>query len=87
MEPSNMRMLRIHEVCRVTGLGRSTVWSYVNKGLLPPQVKIGSKAVGWPSMEIDRVVQARIAGLPDNDIKNLVCRLIEGRKTYKWGFQ
>lgn len=63
-----------------TGYARSTVWHHVKNGLLPKPIKIGPRAVGWPQAEISAVMNARIQGKSDAEIKALVIDL-EQRRT------
>jgi prophage regulatory protein len=45
-------------------------------------VKIsGARAAGWPQHEISAVIDARIAGASDDEIRALVERLHEARKS------
>lgn len=55
-----MRIMRLHEVMSVTGLGRSSVYKYMAHGTFPKPVLLGEKAVGWVSTEIEDWVKARI---------------------------
>lgn len=62
-----------------TGYARSTVWHHVKNGLLPKPIKIGPRAVGWLSDEIEAVMNARIQGKGDAEIKALVIDLEQRR--------
>ena len=55
------RLLRLGEVTRLTGLGRSTLYARVAVGKFPSPVKIGPRASAWPEVEIDGWIAARIA--------------------------
>lgn len=46
-------LLRLDSVKAQTGLARSTIYKMMSEGDFPIPVKITSKAVGWPSNEID----------------------------------
>jgi prophage regulatory protein len=54
-------LLRRDAVERVTGMRRSTLYAKVATGDFPRPVKIGPRAVGWPSNEVEAWVNARIA--------------------------
>lgn len=58
-ERKSDRILRIREMCKKTGRAVSTAWGDVRKGVLPPQIQIGERAVGWMESEIDACIQAR----------------------------
>ena len=63
------------------GISRSTVYLQVSQGLLPKPIHIGLRAVGWPSNELDAILNARIAGKSQNDIKALVIDLENQRSS------
>jgi prophage regulatory protein len=54
-------ILRRHDVERVTGLTRSTIYENVAKGQFPKPIKLSSKSVGWLESEIADWQKARIA--------------------------
>lgn len=72
-------MLRIDSVRVRTGLSRSSIYAYVRCGLLPRPVKLGLRASGWPSHEIDAFNAALIAGKTHTEIRKLVKRLEAAR--------
>jgi prophage regulatory protein len=61
------------------GRKRSTLYVDIRDGLLTPQVAIGSRAVGWPDYEIDALIEARIAGATEDEIRELVKKLVADR--------
>lgn len=65
------RILRRPEVESRTGFKRAHIYSLMSRGLFPKAVPIGSRAVGWDSIEIERWVEDRLAGrsscLADSD--------------------
>ncbi len=58
------RILRRPEVEMRTGFKRAHIYSLMSRGLFPKAVPIGSRAVGWDSMEIEQWVADRLAGKP-----------------------
>ena len=72
-------ILRLPAVQARLGLGRSTIYAHIDDGLCPKPVKLGARAVGWPSSEISAITAARVAGMSDQDIRTLVERLNEAR--------
>jgi prophage regulatory protein len=52
-----LNILRLRAVCRITGLGRSSIYRMQANGQFPQRVKIGARAVGW----IEREVQEWLA--------------------------
>jgi prophage regulatory protein len=60
------RLLRLSEVKHQVGLGRSAIYAQIREGLFPPPVKLGARAVAWPSDAIEAWIDARIvAGRTD----------------------
>ena len=45
--------LRIKTVCQTTGLPPSTLYAKMAAGEFPKPVKLGKRAVGWISTDID----------------------------------
>ena len=72
---------RVPRVMARLGLSRSTTYSQIADGLLPPPVRIGPRCVAIPDDEIDSVVSARIAGQDDDQIRDLVTKLVEARRS------
>ena len=58
-----MRMLRLPDVCEVTGLSPTTVWRREKDGLFPRRRRLGTNIVAWRSDEI----LAWIEELPEAD--------------------
>jgi prophage regulatory protein len=54
------RLIRRPEVESRTGLKRSTMYVYINRGNFPRPVPLGTRAVAWLSSEIDAWIEARI---------------------------
>lgn len=75
------KMLRIPAVGGQLGRCRTALYDDVKAGFLPPPVKVGSRAVAWPENEIAVINAARVAGLPDAEIKAIAARLLTERKT------
>ena len=60
---SGGRVVRIVEVCELTGLSRTTIWRRINDGSFPPSIPLGpqgTRARGWRYSD----VQAWIDALP-----------------------
>lgn len=76
-----MPIWRIPRVMAELGTTRSPTYEQIKAQLLPATVRIGPRAVGIPSHEVEAVIKARIAGASDEDIRRLVQRLHLQRKT------
>lgn len=53
------RLLRIGDVCFLTGLGRSTVYSTVKAGDFPRPVQLYGSTVAWRETEVNAWIAAR----------------------------
>ena len=73
-------ILRLPDVKAATGLSRSTLYLRIANGVFPHPVSLGGRAVGWPAHEVAALNAARIAGKPDNEIRELVVQLEAARK-------
>lgn len=56
----SMKLIRIKEVMDRTGLGRSTVYKYMNLGLFPKSVNLTTRAVAWVESEVEAWIQKGI---------------------------
>ena len=74
-------ILRIPAVKSESGLSRSTLYNRIAQGLWTKPVKLGARASGWPSDEVEAINAARIAGKSDEEIRALVKGLEAARKT------
>lgn len=68
-------ILRLGAVLATTGQSRSPHYEAVAEGLFTRPVKVGKRAVGWPSHEVAAIVRARIRGASESDIRKLVAKL------------
>ena len=55
-----MRLIRLKDVKHVTGLGRSTIYKYIEEGTFPKSVSLGERAVAWVESEVISWVMVRI---------------------------
>jgi prophage regulatory protein len=56
-----VRILRLPEVCQVTGLKRAMIYRLQQKKSFPQSVKITDHAVGWIDVEVQAWLEQRIA--------------------------
>jgi prophage regulatory protein len=56
---SQSGVLRLKEVCKVTGLGRSFIYQLQAEDQFPHSIKIGVRAVGWLECEVRAWIQHR----------------------------
>ena len=57
---NNGRILRLPNVCSLTGFGRSMIYQMEAEHRFPRRIKIGDRAVGWIESEVQEWVQQRI---------------------------
>jgi predicted DNA-binding transcriptional regulator AlpA len=55
-----IQILRLPDVCKATGLGRSMVYQLEAERRFPARVRIGERAVGWVEEEIQGWLAERI---------------------------
>jgi prophage regulatory protein len=53
--------LKLKDVQKITGLSRSSIYAYIDKGLFPIQVKLGQRSVAWINEEVTAWVESRIS--------------------------
>ncbi len=53
------RILRSHEVQKVTGLSRTTLWRLERDGKFPPRVALCPGSVGWRLSEVEEWVKEK----------------------------
>jgi prophage regulatory protein len=77
-----MPMLRMPAVKTETGhRSHASLYNLIKEGLFTKPVLIGQRAVAWPSEEVYAINAARIAGMRDEEIRQLVTSLHEKRKS------
>jgi prophage regulatory protein len=54
-------LLRLPAVIERTGYRRSTLYQKIKRGEFPAPIALGPRAVAWPSEDIDRWINERIA--------------------------
>jgi prophage regulatory protein len=55
------RILRLPQVVEKTGFQRSHLYNLMRTGQFPRALRLGVRAVGWDSAEVDAWVAARLA--------------------------
>ncbi|MEA3277227.1 MAG: AlpA family phage regulatory protein [Pseudomonadota bacterium] len=73
-------ILRMPGVNSRTGDGRSTIYKKVSERLFTKPIRFGARSVGWPDYEVEAIIQARIAGRSDAEIRQLVVELEAKRR-------
>jgi prophage regulatory protein len=55
------RLMRMPEVCTVTGRSKPTIYRWEGEGLFPQRVRIGPNSVGWLESEVMAWLRSRAA--------------------------
>ncbi len=50
---------KLSKVKELTGLSRSSIYDYMQKGIFPKQYKIGVRSVAWKKADIQQWIDAR----------------------------
>ena len=74
-------LIRASKAQKALGLPKSSFYSQVSEGLLPPPIRLGKRSVGWLESEINAIIRARIQNRSDDEIKVLVQCLINERQS------
>lgn len=54
------RLIRLKEVQHRVGLGRSTIYRWINEGKFPKPVQLGGYAVAWAELDVDAWIEAQL---------------------------
>ncbi|QDL37225.1 helix-turn-helix transcriptional regulator [Rhodoferax sediminis] len=65
-------ILRLPATKSQSGYSRSTIYLRIVQGLWTKQISLGPRAIGWPANEVAALNAARIAGMSDEQIRELV---------------
>ena len=77
---------RLPKALAESGKTRSPWYADIARGLMTKPVKIsGARAAGWPQHDIAAVIDARIAGVTDDELRTLVDQLHDQRKSFAKG--
>jgi len=58
--PAPLSLLRLPDVLKRTGMGRTMLYNLVKRGTFPASIKLSRRCVAWPSDAVERWVRARI---------------------------
>jgi len=74
-------ILRLRAVLATNGLSTSTLYNRIEQSLWTKPVALGPRAVGWPASEVETLNAALIAGKSPDDLRALVARLQNARRS------
>lgn len=62
-----MKLIRLKDVMDLTGLGRSSIYKFMDESRFPKSVSLGDRAVAWVESEVEEWIFDKIA-LRDKEI-------------------
>jgi len=77
---AELKLIRKSQLLSILSCGKSFVQYQINKGLLPPPIRLGERNVAFLESEINKTIAAMAAGLSDKQIKTLIKKMILERK-------
>ncbi len=60
LPPNERRILRLEEVEAKSGFKRAHIYNLMKKGKFPKALRLGVRAVGWDSVEIEQWIADRL---------------------------
>ena len=75
----SIKILRLPAALERLGMGETSYRTAMADGLVPKLIPLGARSVGIPEHELNQVIRARIAGLPDEAIRKVVERIHKNR--------
>jgi len=76
----NLHIIKLPTLLKNHCISRSTAFTQIKEGLLPPSISLGERSKGFIFSELNAVLGARIAGQSNEQIKVLVKSLVAQRK-------
>ncbi len=52
MTGASVKLLKLDDVCRMTGLKKSSIYSFQNNGTFPHGIKLSGRAVAWKESDV-----------------------------------
>lgn len=74
------RIIRLQELLDMIAMSKSSAYTKIKEGSLPPSVSLGERAIGFIYSEVIAVVKAMITGKSQAEIKALVQELVSQRQ-------
>ena len=81
LTPEAPSYVRPKDACRqLGGMGLSTLYAHIDRGMFPKPVALSRRFVVFPQEEVTAVINARLAGKTDDEVRQLVAELMEKRR-------
>ena len=72
-------LLRMPQLVELLGICRSSIYTQIEQGLLTKQISIGARAIALPRFEVLKIIEARMRGDSEAEIRELVNQLHKNR--------
>ena len=72
-------LLRMPQLVELLGICRSSIYTQIEQGLLTKQISIGARAIALPRFEVLKIIEARMRGDSEAEIRELVKQLHRNR--------
>ncbi|WP_372880291.1 helix-turn-helix transcriptional regulator [Psychromonas sp.] len=56
-----MRLIKLQEVIHTTGLGRSSIYKFMEEGEFPKSISLGARTIAWQQSDIQEWIQKKIS--------------------------
>ena len=76
-------MIRMAGIIKATGYPRGSIYEHIKKGTFPKPVSMGMRTAAWPRHEVEKILQARISGKNENEIRLLVDQILADRQSIR----
>jgi len=74
------QIIKLSEILKIYPKSKSSIYLDIQNKTFPPPISLGQRSVGYILNEVEAIINARITGKSQNEIKNLVTNLIANRK-------
>jgi prophage regulatory protein len=79
--PAAPNYVRPKDACRqLGGMGLSTLYAHIDRGMFPKPVALSRRFVVFPQEDVTAIINARLAGKTDEDVRQLVSEIMEKRR-------
>ena len=72
-------MLRMPQLVQLLGICRSSIYTQIEQGLLTKQISVGARAIALPRFEVLKIMESRMRGDSEDEIRELVNQLHSNR--------
>jgi len=54
------RLIKLKDVIHMVGLGRSSIYKFMEEGSFPQSISLGARAVAWQQSDIETWIESKI---------------------------